>query len=117
MLNYWNKGYNIYITQTSAPQNLNQLINIQAGSVVSKELLTKPSGNITLFAFDQGEGLSEHTAPYDAFVLIVDGSIEIKLAGDTFIVNQGESLVMTANSPHSLKALTPLKMILVMIKS
>ena len=98
-------------------QNLSQLINIQTGSVVSKEILNKPSGTITLFAFDQGQGLSEHTAPYDAFVLAVDGSAEITVAGTMNIVNSGESILMPANSPHSLKATKPFKMLLTMIKS
>jgi len=98
-------------------QNLSQLINIQTGSVVSKEILNKPSGTITLFAFDQGQGLSEHSAPYDAFVLAVDGSAEITVAGTMNIVNSGESILMPANSPHSLKATKPFKMLLTMIKS
>lgn len=98
-------------------QNLGKLIDFQKGSVVSKEILNKPSGTITLFAFDQGQGLSEHTAPYDAFVLAVEGSAEITVAGSMNIIKSGESILMPANSPHSLKALKPFKMLLTMIKS
>ncbi|MFA4827397.1 MAG: cupin domain-containing protein [Candidatus Shapirobacteria bacterium] len=101
----------------NTPQNINQLINFQYGSVVSKEIINKPSGTITLFAFDQGQGLSEHTAPYDAFILAVEGSAEITVSGIKNIVKLGESLLMPANSPHSLKALKPFKMLLTMIKS
>ena len=97
--------------------NLNGLLNYQTGAVVSKVLLKKSSGNITLFAFDKGEGLSEHTAPFDAFVHITDGEAEITISGKQHILHGGEAIVMPAGQPHSLKAIAAFKMILVMIKS
>jgi quercetin dioxygenase-like cupin family protein len=99
------------------PQNLNQLINFQEGSVVSKEIVNKPTGTITLFAFDKGQGLSEHTAPYDAFVLITQGVADITVAGTKHQVKAGEMILMPANSAHALMAIEPFKMILTMIKS
>lgn len=97
--------------------NLNELLKYQSGAVVSKVLLKKSSGNITLFAFDKGEGLSEHTAPFDAFVQITDGEAEITISGKPYLLHGGEAIVMPAGQPHSLKAVAAFKMILVMIKS
>lgn len=99
------------------PKNINQIINYQEGSVVSKEIVNKPTGTITLFAFDIGQGLSEHTAPYDAFVVISEGIAEITVSGVKNEVKAGETFLMPANKPHSLKAIKPFKMILIMIKS
>lgn len=99
------------------PQIINQTIQFQKDSVVSKEILNKPNGTITLFAFDRGQGLSEHTAPHDAFVMITEGMAEILVANIKHEVKTGEMLLMPANNPHSVKALQPFKMILVMIKS
>lgn len=99
------------------PKNINKTINYQEGSVVSKEIVNKPSATITLFAFDQGQGLSEHTAPYDAFIIITDGAAEIYGANIKHEVNTGEMLLIPANKPHTLKAVRPFKMILTMIKS
>ena len=86
-------------------------------AVVSKHVLKKSSGNITLFAFDKGEGLSEHTTPFDALVLVVDGSAEIIISGKSTILGASESIIMPANIPHALKALDRFKMVLTMIKS
>lgn len=106
---------------TSEPEtsgmNLNGLLNYQSGAVVSKVLLKKSSGNITLFAFDKGEGLSEHTAPFDAYVQITDGEAEITISGRQYLLGAGEAIIMPAVQSHSLKAMTAFKMILVMIKS
>lgn len=99
------------------PIKINQSINYQEGSVVSKEIANKPSGTITLFAFDKGQGLTEHTTPFDAFVMVVDGVAEITVSGTKHEVGEGEMLHMPANAPHSLKAIQPFKMILTMIKS
>ncbi len=96
---------------------LADLIAYQQGSVVSKTLLDKGSGTLTLFAFDEGQGLSEHTAPFDAFVHIVDGEAEIVISGNSFRLKEGEVVVMPANEPHSVKAVTRFKMLLVMIRS
>ena len=86
-------------------------------AVVSKHVLKKESGNISLFAFDKGEGLSEHTAPFDALVLIVDGKAEIVIDGVPSILETGESIIMPANVPHAVRAPGRFKMVLTMIKS
>jgi quercetin dioxygenase-like cupin family protein len=92
------------------------LLEYQAGSVVSKTLIDKAAGTLTLFAFDQGQGLSEHTAPFDA-VVIFDGEAEITLSGKALRAKQGEMIVMPANKPHALRAVRRFKMMLIMIKS
>ncbi|MBM3283466.1 cupin domain-containing protein [Candidatus Gottesmanbacteria bacterium] len=99
------------------PKNINQSVQYQEGSVVSKEIVSKPTGTVTLFAFDKGQGLSEHTAPYDALVMITDGLAEISVSGVKNEVKAGEMILMPANSVHSLKALKQFKMLLIMIKS
>ncbi|MBR4396998.1 MAG: cupin domain-containing protein [Methanobrevibacter sp.] len=94
------------------------LIEYQEGSVVSMEVIKKELGTVTLFAFDKGQGLSEHSAPFDAMVQIIDGEAEITLAGEPHTVKKGEMLIMPANVPHALQAVNgPYKMILTMIKS
>jgi quercetin dioxygenase-like cupin family protein len=92
-------------------------VDYREGSVVSKTLIDKKTGTITLFAFDKGQGLSEHTAPFDAFVQIVEGEAEISISGERFQVGKGQILIMPANEPHALKAKEPFKMLLVMIRS
>jgi len=92
-------------------------IQTQSGSVVSKTLINKPTGTVTLFAFDAGQSLSEHTAPYDALVILLDGEAEISISGVWHKVHGGESIMLPAGHPHALKAVTPYKMMLVMIKS
>lgn len=101
----------------TSSKNLNKIINYQEGSIVSKEIISKPTGTVTLFAFDKGQGLSEHTAPYDALVMIIDGVAQITVDGQNHEVKMGEMLIMPANSSHSLKAIQSFKMILTMIKS
>jgi len=93
------------------------LINYQQGSVVSRTIIDKKTGTITLFAFDEGQGLSEHTTPFDALVIILDGNAEVTIAGKPHDVNEGEMLIMPANKPHALKAIKKFKMLLVMIRS
>ena len=94
------------------------LIEYQEGSVVSMEVIKKELGTVTLFAFDKGQGLSEHSAPFDAMVQIIDGEAEITLGGEPHTVKKGEMLIMPANVPHALQAVNgPYKMILTMIKS
>lgn len=95
---------------------LKEIINKQPGAVVSKVLLKKNAGNITLFDFDEGEGLTEHTSAYDAFVYILEGSSGIYISGKQYLLNEGDAIVLPANMPHSLKAITDFKMILVMMK-
>jgi quercetin dioxygenase-like cupin family protein len=97
--------------------NLSSLIDYQEGSVVSRTILEKKSGTITLFAFDENQGLSEHTAPYDAFVYVVEGEVEVNINGKRVMLKQGEATIMPANFPHSLDAKTKFKMLLTMIKS
>ena len=97
--------------------SLEGLINYQQGSIVSREILKKDAGTVTLFAFDQGQGLSEHTAPFDATVIIVDGKAEIVINKESNHVKKGEMIIMPAGEPHALKANEPFKMLLVMIKS
>lgn len=96
---------------------LNELAQYQADSIVSRTLVNKPSGTITLFAFTQGQSLSEHTAPYDALVQILDGRAEIKIADETFSVAQGETIILPANIPHAVNANENFKMLLTMIRA
>lgn len=97
--------------------NLKNLVEYQEGAIVSKEVLKKEAGNVTLFAFDRGQGLSEHTAPFDAMVSILDGSAEITISGQPYQVREGEIIIMPADKPHALKAKERFKMMLVMIRS
>jgi quercetin dioxygenase-like cupin family protein len=90
-------------------------VNYQEKSIVSKTIIDNKSGTVTLFAFDEGQGLSEHTAPFDALVYIFDGKAEIKISNSVYHLNNGEMILMPANKPHALKALSKFKMMLVMI--
>ncbi len=92
-------------------------ITYAGGSVVSKTILKKPTGNITLFAFDKGEGLAEHSSPYEALVQLLDGSAEITIGETAYQLKKGQSIILPANIPHSLKATEQFKMMLTMIKS
>jgi len=96
---------------------LTDLVDYQEGAVVSRTLMDKETGSITLFAFDKGQGLSEHTAPYDALVYVFDGDVEIVIAGSPVRLRSGEFTIMPAGKSHSLKALSQFKMMLVMIRS
>lgn len=87
------------------------------GAIVSKTILKKETGNISLFAFDKGEALSEHTAPFDALIQVVDGKGEIIIGGESFFPESGETIIMPANVPHAVKAVVRFKMVLTMIKS
>ncbi|MBN1756618.1 cupin domain-containing protein [bacterium] len=95
---------------------LEKLVNYQPNSIVSSTLIDKKVGTITLFAFDQGQGLSEHSAPYDAFVFLLDGKAEFSILGKPYPAEKGGMLIMPANDPHAVKAITPFKMMLVMIR-
>jgi quercetin dioxygenase-like cupin family protein len=96
---------------------LADFVAYQSGSVVSREVIKKEAGTVTLFAFDEGQGLSEHTAPFDALVYIIDGTVEIIISGEKYILQAGEMIIMPANEPHALKAVKKFKMMLTMIKS
>ena len=97
--------------------NLAELVNYQDGSVVSRQITKADAGNVTLFAFDQDQELSEHTAPFDALAHVLDGSAEIKISGNAYNLEAGDAIIMPANEPHALKALTPFKMLLTMIRN
>ena len=98
-------------------KQLVDLLQYQDGSIVSRVLLKNKGGTVTLFAFDKGEGLSEHTAPFDALVVVTDGEAEVEIAGESFRVRQGETITLPANQPHAVKATTKFKMILIMIRA
>lgn len=109
-------GKNSYLPVSEVVQ-LNELIEYQEGSVVSRTLLNKETGTLTLFAFDKGQGLSEHTAPFDALVYLLDGEADIVISGTPLTLKTGEMVLMPANKPHALKAIKKFKMLLTMIKS
>ena len=100
----------------SEPLCLNQLLDYQEGSIVSREILGNEAGTITVFAFDRGQGLSEHTAPFDAVVQILEGEAEITIGNKKVKTRSGDTIIMPANVPHALQANTRFKMLLVMIK-
>ena len=97
--------------------HLVELVSYQDGSVVSRQITKADAGNVTLFAFDQEQGLSEHTAPFDALVHILEGSAEIQISGKAFRLETGDAIIMPANEPHALKASTRFKMLLTMIRN
>ncbi len=97
--------------------DLASLAQYQADSIVSRTLVNKPSGTVTLFAFARGQALSEHTAPYDALVQILDGRAEISIGDEKFSVTQGEAIVLPANIPHAVNANENFKMLLTMIRA
>ncbi len=93
------------------------LVSYQGGSVVSRTIIDRNTGTLTLFAFDEGQGLSEHTAPFDALVHVVDGEAEVTISGKSANLKEGQMVIMPANQPHALRAIKRFKMMLVMIKS
>ena len=97
--------------------HLAELAHYQDGSVVSRQITKADAGNVTLFAFDKDQELSEHTAPFDALVHILDGSAEIKISGVAFELGTGDAIIMPASEPHAVKALSPFKMLLTMIRN
>lgn len=99
------------------PAKFVDLIEYQDGSVVSRTIIDKETGTVTLFAFDEGQGLSEHKAPFDALVFILDGEAEVTISGKPSLLKSGEMLIMPANEPHALKAIARFKMILTMIRA
>ncbi len=103
-------------TTTEAKQ-LAGLASYQKDAIVSREILNKETGTITIFAFDTGQGLSEHTAPFDAFVYVPEGRAEITIAGTQHLLGQGDTIILPAHVPHAVKAVDSFKMLLVMIRS
>lgn len=104
-------------TLVAAPARLVDLVGYQEGAVVSRTLIDRKTGTVTLFAFDQGQRLSEHTAPYDATVFVLDGEAEIVISGKPSHLQAGEIIILPANVPHAVKAVKQLKMLLIMIRS
>jgi quercetin dioxygenase-like cupin family protein len=100
----------------STPRKVTELLEYQSGSVVSRTLVKKPTGTLTLFAFDEGEGLSEHSTPHDAIVEVLDGTVEITVGGVPYRVSAGEGLLLPASIAHALSAITAFKMLLIMIR-
>lgn len=96
--------------------NIAALVDYQSGAVVSRTIIERNAGTVTLFAFDQGQGLSEHTAPFDALVIVIDGEAVITIDGNSLNLKSGEATIMPANRPHALKADAKFKMMLVMIR-
>jgi quercetin dioxygenase-like cupin family protein len=105
--------------QAAKPEvkQLIDLLQYQDGSIVSRVLLKNKGGTVTLFAFDEGEGLSEHTAPFGALVAVLDGEAHIQIASEDFTVRAGETITLPANRPHALKAVSKFKMLLIMIRA
>jgi quercetin dioxygenase-like cupin family protein len=97
--------------------NVTDLVSYQKASVVSRTIIDKGSGTVTLFAFDEGQGLSEHTAPFDALVHVLDGEAEVTIAGKSHKLSQGDVIIMPANEPHAVRAVRKFKMMLVMVRS
>ncbi|MGA2504474.1 MAG: cupin domain-containing protein [Anaerolineales bacterium] len=96
--------------------DISSLADYQVGAIVSRQITKAEGGNVTLFAFDEGQELSEHTTPFDALVQVLDGEVEIKISGNPYLLKAGQSILMPANHPHALKAIKKFKMLLTMIK-
>jgi len=99
------------------PHTLIDMVNYQKDAIVSKTIIEKGAGTVTLFAFDKDQGLSEHTAPFDALVQVIVGEVEIRISGMPFNLKQGEMIIMPAHEPHALKAVNNFKMLLTMIRA
>jgi quercetin dioxygenase-like cupin family protein len=99
------------------PANVLDLISYQEGAIVSREIIKKKTGTVTVFAFDEGQGLSEHTSPFDALVHVLEGEVHITISGAVFRLKESDAIVMPANQPHSLTAPKRVKLILTMIRS
>ena len=108
---------NIDVNVEAIPLNLGEMVQYQEGSVVSREFYQKSAGSITLFAFAEKQGLKEHSAPFDAMVYVLEGVVEIKIAGTPNNLEAGQMILMPANLPHALKAISAFKMMLIMIRN
>jgi quercetin dioxygenase-like cupin family protein len=104
-------------TLSAEVKSLTELLQYQDGSIVSRVLLKNKGGTVTLFAFDEGEGLSEHTAPFEALVFVIDGAAEVEIAGKAHRVSSGETIILPANIPHAVRAATRFKMMLTMLRA
>ncbi len=103
-------------TDLSHPTKAFDLIEVQPGGVVSRTILKKKTGTVTVFAFDAGEGLSEHTTPFDALIMSLDGDADVTISGKSHILKPGDILELPAGDPHAVKAVTPFRMLLIMIR-
>ncbi len=117
MSDYTNTNFRNGTKLSETPVKLEGWVHYHPGAIVSREIVRKPTGTVTVFAFDAGQGLSEHTAPFDALVYVIDGEGEIIIAGVSHTVKSGEMILMPANKPHAVKANIPFKMMLIMIRS
>jgi quercetin dioxygenase-like cupin family protein len=106
-----------YLSENPEILDLESLLDYQEGAVVSRMLLNKKIGTVTLFSFDKGEGLSEHTTPFDALVYVLEGKVEIIISKKPYILEKGQMITMPANDPHALNALERFKMMLIMVKA
>ena len=104
-----------YLSENLEILDINTLLDYQESSVVSRMLINKKIGTVTLFSFDKGEGLSEHTAPFDALVYVFDSKVEIEISKKSYILEKGQMITMPADEPHALKALERFKMMLIMV--
>jgi quercetin dioxygenase-like cupin family protein len=105
------------VIKSAEVKQLTELLQYQDGAIVSRVLLKNKGGTVTMFAFDVGEGLSEHTAPFDALVIVTDGEADVEIAGESFKLRQGETIILPANQPHAVRATTKFKMLLIMIRA
>lgn len=113
----WYMGQSKNTVEKAQTMKVISLAEYQEGSIVSRTLIDKEAGTVTFFAFDEGQGLSEHVAPYDALVSVLDGEAEIRISEKIYTVEEGEMIILPANKPHSLKATRKFKMLLIMIKA
>ena len=105
------------VIKSAEVKQLSGLLQYQDGAIVSRVLLKNKGGTVTMFAFDVGEGLSEHTAPFDALVVVTDGEADVEIAGESFKLRQGETIILPANQPHAVRAATKFKMLLIMMRA
>ncbi len=103
--------------KTGEVMRLADIVSYQEGAIVSREIVGKKAGTVTVFAFDTGQGLSEHTAPFDALVYVLDGEAQVSISGQLLQLKNGDMVIMPANAPHALKATTRFKMVLTMIRA
>jgi len=111
------KATDVILKTSSKPTVLKDWVDYQTEGIVSRQIIQKPAGSVTFFAFDEGQELSEHTAPFDALVYVVDGEVQISISGKPSLVRQGEIFMLPGNQPHALKAIKKFKMLLTMIKA
>jgi quercetin dioxygenase-like cupin family protein len=110
-------GQNKKTIEKAQVMKMTSLTNYEEGSIVSRTIIDRKAGTITLFAFDEEQGLSEHVSPYDAIVCVIEGEAEVVISGKVFHVREGEMIIIPAKKPHALKATTKFKMMLTMVRA